>query len=92
MGVPNTGGSVVTRGGLAFIGASQDRGFRAYDTTTGKELWQAELPGGGNATPMTYWSAKSGRQFVVIAAGGFVYLGAKQSDAIVAYALPRRTR
>jgi quinoprotein glucose dehydrogenase len=90
MGVPNTGGSVVTRGGLAFIGASQDRGFRAYDVTTGKELWQAKLPGGGNATPMTYWSAKSGRQFVVIAAGGFVYLGAKQSDAVVAYALPRR--
>ena len=46
MGVPNTGGSVVTRGGLAFIGASQDRGFRAYDVTTGQELWQAKLPGG----------------------------------------------
>jgi quinoprotein glucose dehydrogenase len=89
MGVPNQGGAVVTKSGLAFIGASQDSGFRAFDVTTGKEVWQARLPGGGNATPMTYLSPKSNRQFVVIAAGGFVYLGSRQSDAIVAYALPK---
>eukprot|EP01035_Chromulina_nebulosa_P005144 gene5145-6981_t len=44
--------------------------IRAYDIKTGKELWKGRLPAGGNATPMTYWSAKSGRQFVVITAGG----------------------
>jgi quinoprotein glucose dehydrogenase len=89
MGVPNNGGSLVTKSGLIFIGATQERTFRAFDVNTGKELWQARLPGGGQATPMTYRSAKSGRQFVVIAAGGFPLLGAKQSDAIVAYALPK---
>lgn len=91
MGVPNNGGALVTNGGVTFIGATQEHTFRAFDTLTGKELWQARLPGGGNATPMTYVSPKSKRQFVVIAAGGFPYLGAKQSDAIVAYALPLQT-
>lgn len=90
MGVPNNGGAVVTKGGLVFIGATTERALRAIDVKTGKELWQARLPGGGQATPMTYRSAKSGRQFVVIAAGGFPLLGAKQSDAIVAYALPEK--
>ena len=70
----------------AFFGKG---GVHALDLD-GKELWQARLPGGGQATPMTYRSAKSGRQFGVIAAGGFPLLGAKQSDAIVAYALPEK--
>jgi quinoprotein glucose dehydrogenase len=87
MGVPNIGGSVTTRSGLVFIAATAERAIRAYDIESGLELWQARLPGGGQATPMTYRSARSGRQFVVIAAGGkpqFSQLGTK----IVAYALP----
>lgn len=47
-----------------------DRTFRALDAATGRELWQARLPGGGIATPMTDRSPVSGRQFVVVAAGG----------------------
>jgi quinoprotein glucose dehydrogenase len=87
MGVPNIGGSVTTRSGLVFIGATSERTIRAYDVESGRELWQARLPGGGQATPMTYRSARSGRQFVVIAAGGKPKLG--QSGAkILAYALP----
>lgn len=89
IGVPNNGGALMTKSGLVFIGATQEHSFRALDTATGKELWRDRLPGGGIASPMTYWSPKSRRQFIVIAAGGFPYLGAKQSDAIVAYALPR---
>jgi quinoprotein glucose dehydrogenase len=91
MGVPNIGGSLVTDAGLTFIGATQDAYLRAIDTTTGRELWRARLPAGGQATPMTYWSAASGRQFVVIAAGGHGGIMSKTGDYVVAYALPRRS-
>jgi quinoprotein glucose dehydrogenase len=54
---------------------------------TGEELWKARLPAGGQAAPMTY-TTRSGRQFVVVAAGGHDDLGTSPGDAIVAYALP----
>lgn len=92
MGVPNIGGSVVTASGLAFIGATQEHMFRAYDLRTGRELWKGRLPAGGNANPMTYWSDKSGRQFVVIAAGGHGGILSGYSDKLIAYALPRSTK
>ena len=88
MGVPNIGGAVTTRSGLTFIGATQDRYLRAIETTTGRELWRARLPAGGQATPMSYWSAASGRQFVLIAAGGHGGLLSKAGDYILAFALP----
>jgi quinoprotein glucose dehydrogenase len=69
-----------------FIGATLDRGFRAFDIDTGRELWYTALPAGARATPMTYQWA--GRQYVVIAAGGGGAFG--DGDAIVAFALPRR--
>lgn len=87
MGVPNMGGSVVTAGGLTFIGAAQDRRLRAYDTATGKELWSAKLPAVAAATPMTY-VAPNGRQYVVIASGGHYGLPGPQAAAIMAFALP----
>lgn len=90
IGVPNTGGAVLTRSGLAFIGATQDRYLRAYELASGRELWRRRLPAGGQATPMTFWSQRSGRQFVVIAAGGHPGLApGHASDHLVAYALPR---
>lgn len=88
VGTPNLGGAVVTRSGLTFIGATQDRYLRAFETDTGKLLWQGRLPAGGNATPMTYISPASGRQFVVIAAGGHDSILSKPGDFIQAYALP----
>ncbi|MFO1401799.1 MAG: pyrroloquinoline quinone-dependent dehydrogenase [Steroidobacteraceae bacterium] len=89
LGTPNTGGSVATRGGLVFIAASQDRMLRAFAAASGELLWQARLPAGAQASPMTYRSARSGRQFVVIAAGGSDTLGTQPGDYILAYALPR---
>jgi quinoprotein glucose dehydrogenase len=88
MGVPNIGGSVTTRSGLVFIGATAERDLRAFDVETGQELWHDRLPGGGQATPMTYQSP-SGRQFVVIAAGGQPRMQSRLSTKIVAYAMPR---
>jgi len=86
-GVPNMGGSLLTASGLVFIGATADNFLRAFDVKTGQELWKARLPGGGQATPMSYRLSKDGRQYVVIAAGGHKYLGTDVSDALVAYAL-----
>lgn len=88
MGVPNIGGSVTTRGGLIFIAATQERVIRAIDLQSGKILWSARLPAAGHATPMTYASARTGRQFVVIAAGGNAILQSGASDSLVAFALP----
>ena len=83
---PQLGGAIVTAGGLVFVAATIDAQFRAFDIETGRELWRAELPGGGKATPMTYRGA-DGRQYVVIAAGGDGETW-RPSDAIVAFRLP----
>ena len=53
-GSPNMGGTLVTRGGLIFVGASMDHHFHANDLKTGKLLWQTTLPAMGGATPMSY--------------------------------------
>lgn len=85
-GVPNLGGPLVTGSGLVFIGAALDDYLRAFDAGSGRELWRARLPAGGQATPMTYRAG--GRQFVVIAAGGHGRGGSTLGDALVAFALP----
>lgn len=90
MGVPNIGGSVITASGLVFVGATQEHMIRAYDARSGRELWKGRLPAGGNATPITYWSARSGRQFVVIAAGGHGGILSGYSDKLIAFALPKK--
>jgi quinoprotein glucose dehydrogenase len=78
------GGPLITGGGLVFIGASQDGGFRALNIDSGDVLWQYQLPAGGQAAPMTY--RYNARQYVVIAAGGRGGIGA-EGDWIVAFAL-----
>jgi len=82
------GGTIITAGGLVFTSATIDQKFRALDRDTGKELWSADLPAGGQATPMTY-QLSNGRQYVVIAAGGHGELPVKLGDFLIAYALPQ---
>lgn len=89
MGVPNLGGPLMTAGGVAFLSSTLDYYVRAYDITSGEELWKARLPAGGQATPMTY-TGPDGRQYVVVAAGGHGSLGTKEGDDVIAYALPRQ--
>ena len=67
----------VTAGGLVFIGATSDRRVRAFDSTSGKQLWEAQLSGEANANPISY-GGKSGKQYVAVNAGG----------TITAFALP----
>lgn len=85
-GTQNLGGTLVTEGGLVFVGASKDEKFRAFDKKTGKILWETLLPAGGYATPSTY--EIKGKQFVVIAAGGGGKNDTKKGDTYVAFSLP----
>jgi quinoprotein glucose dehydrogenase len=87
-GSPNIGGSLVTAGGLVFIGATNDKRFRAFDKDTRKEIWTTKLPASAHASPMTFAGNKSKKQFVVIAAGGGNKYNQDFSDALVAYTLP----
>ena len=88
-GLPSLGGAIVTGGGLVFIAGTTDRRIRAVDARDGKPLWEAELEASGHATPATYFGGRSGRQFVVVAAGGGGYLSpGRVADALVAFALP----
>ena len=73
----NIGGSVATASGLLFIGASDDQRFHAYESKTGKLLWETKLPANGYANPITY-QGKDGKQYVVIAA----------QETMVAFRLP----
>lgn len=87
-GAFNLGGTVNTARGVTFIGATLDNYLRAFDTASGRELWRGRLPAGGQATPMTYVSRKTGRQYVVIAAGGHMYMQTSPGDHVVAFSLP----
>ncbi len=77
VGNAGSAGPTVTAGGLVFVGATNDKRFRAFDAATGKELWEALLSNNANANPMSY-RGSNGKQYVAINAGG----------AIVSFALP----
>jgi quinoprotein glucose dehydrogenase len=68
-----------------FIAATKDEMIRAFDKTTGKIVWEYQLPAAGYATPATY--SVNGKQYVVIACGGGK-IGSKSGDSYVAFALP----
>jgi quinoprotein glucose dehydrogenase len=92
-GVPTTGtesygAPLATSGGLIFIAGTRDEKIRAFDKRTGKVVWQYQLPAGGFATPITY--EVSGKQYIVIAAGGA--RGLKPGGSYVAFALPEQGR
>ncbi len=76
-GAYNIGGSVATAGGLLFIGATSDQYFHAYESKTGKLLWETKLPANGYANPITYLG-KNGKQYVALVA----------NETVVAYRLP----
>lgn len=89
-GTENFGGTIVTAGGLVFIGGTKDEKFRAFDKGNGKLLWDYVLPAGGYSTPSTYMV--NGQQFVIIAAGGGGKLRTRSGDTYVAFALPGSSR
>lgn len=84
-GTENFGGTIVTAGGLVFVGGTKDEKLHAFDKATGKLLWEYQLPNGGYATPSTYMV--NGKQYLVIGAGGGGKLRTKSGDAYIAFAL-----
>ncbi|MGH9696617.1 MAG: PQQ-binding-like beta-propeller repeat protein, partial [Bryobacteraceae bacterium] len=90
-GTPNVGGSIVTAGGVLFIGATNDSYFRAFDSRTGKELWSTKLEAIANSSPMTF-QGRDDHQYVVIAAGGPAHLrnvgnSLNGADSLIAFSL-----
>ncbi|WP_454281038.1 membrane-bound PQQ-dependent dehydrogenase, glucose/quinate/shikimate family [Sphingomonas sp. Marseille-Q8236] len=88
-GMPAYAGPMTTAGGLVFFAGFQDFHIRAYDAATGKQVWQHSLPVGASATPMTYVSPRTGRQYVVLAVGGAAH-SKVTGDYLIAFALPVR--
>jgi quinate dehydrogenase (quinone) len=91
IGTLGIAGPITTAGGVTFRAATTDPYLRAYDNATGKVLWQGRLPVASSSTPMTYVSPKTGKQYVVVTAGGGLIRGPgppPKADYVIAYALP----
>jgi quinate dehydrogenase (quinone) len=86
MGLPTYAGTSATAGGVVFFSGFQDYYIRAYDAADGRELWKYALPVGSSATPMTYVSPKTGKQYVLVSVGGAPYSNDK-GDFVLAFTL-----
>ncbi|MPW43518.1 quinate dehydrogenase [Acinetobacter sp. Ac_1271] len=86
MGMPTYAGTSVTAGGVLFFAGSQDYYLRAYDAATGQEIWKYRLPIGASATPMTYVSPQTGKQYIVVSVGGAAHSN-EVGDYVMAFAL-----
>ncbi len=87
IGMPTLGGPTSTASGLVFFAGTQDYYLRALDAATGREVWKARLPVGAVAAPLVYRSPKTGKEYVVISAGGTSH-SPDVGDYVIAYALP----
>ena len=86
-GSENYGGPILTASGLLFIGATlYDHKFHAFDSRTGKLLWETQLPYAGRATPATY--TVDGKQYIVIATGAVRFDPTPAEGVYVAFSLP----
>ena len=84
------GGPMVTAGGLVFIGATNDRRFRAFDSRTGEELWATRLEMSAYSIPIAY-QGSDGRQYVAIVAAAASALDDPSPDEaqkLVVFTLP----
>ncbi len=81
---PMIGGALATAGGLLFAGEGNGL-FKAYNSASGKMLWQFRAGAGVNAPPSSY--AVGGKQYIVVGAGGNTQLDYPRGDAIIAFTL-----
>jgi quinoprotein glucose dehydrogenase len=90
-GALNLGGSIATAGGLVFVAATNDSRFRAFESKTGRLVWEQPIDANGHTIPITYLG-KDGKQYVAImAGGGGGYFGGTPSDSIIGFALGEQT-
>ena len=76
-GRPGRAAAIVTASDLLFVASTDDNRFRAFEASTGRELWVDRLDQRGNANPMTYLGS-DGKQYVAIVA----------IDRLIVYGLP----
>lgn len=94
----SAGGSMVTAGGLVFIGATSDGVFRAFDSATGQLAWQEQLDYTTNTIPISY-QGDDGRQYIAVLATGGTAMGTPRNEAgapannesLIVWALPQAT-
>ncbi len=81
--VSHSFGPVLTTGGnLVFQGGTNDRYFRAFDATNGKQLWQFRTNSGVTAVPISYMV--DGVQYVAVQSGWGVDAERMQGSLIAA--------
>jgi quinoprotein glucose dehydrogenase len=88
-GTENFSGPTVAAGGVIFASGTKDKKIRAFDTSTGAELWSYELPFVGSAPPSIYQI--QGRQYVVIPATGSSAMETELGDVFIAFSLPAKS-
>jgi alcohol dehydrogenase (cytochrome c) len=81
---PMIGGILATAGGLVFTGEGNGK-FAAYNSSTGKELWNFRAGAGVNAPPSTYMVG--GKQYIVVGAGGNTQVDFHRGNNIIAFSL-----
>jgi PQQ-dependent dehydrogenase (methanol/ethanol family) len=83
---PMMGGALATAGGLVFTGEGNGN-FNAYDSRTGKLLWQFQAGAGCNSAPMTYQFKNE--QFIAVACGGNFQLSYPLGNSVYIFGLPK---
>jgi glucose dehydrogenase len=81
------GGALATATGLTFTGEGNGN-FNAYNSRTGKLLWQFNGGAGCNSAPMTFMHG--GEQFIAVACGGNFQLSYPLGDDVLVFGLPKR--
>ncbi|HEY2605432.1 MAG TPA: PQQ-dependent dehydrogenase, methanol/ethanol family [Paraburkholderia sp.] len=82
---PLIGGVLATAGGLVFNGEGNGL-FRAFDSATGKKLWEFQCGAGVNAPAVSY--TVHGKQYIAVAAGGNTQIDFKRGNSVMVFALP----
>jgi len=82
------GGALSTAGGVTFTGEGNGN-FNAYDSKSGKLLWQFNAGAGCNSAPMTF--TFEGEQFVAVACGGNFQISFPLGDDVLVFGLPKGT-
>lgn len=83
---PMMGGGLATAGGLTFTGEGNGN-FNAYNSRTGKLLWQFNGGAGCNSAPMSF--TQGGEQFIAVACGGNFQLSFPLGDVVFVFGLPK---
>jgi PQQ-dependent dehydrogenase (methanol/ethanol family) len=85
--LPFVGGVLSTSTGLVFQGEG-DGNLTAFDSETGKTLWQFNTGAGVNAPPIAF--KLDGEEFIAVAAGGTTLWASPKGDTVFVFGLPKR--